>query len=39
MQDVRLLILREMREYTQWVDSAIDRKIAETARRETPPVR
>ena len=38
MRDVRLLVLREMREYTQWVDSAIDRKIAETARRETPAV-
>ena len=36
MKDVRLLVLREMREYTQWVDSAIDRKIAETARQETP---
>ncbi len=34
MRDVRLLILREMREYTQWVDSAIDRKIAETAKSE-----
>ncbi len=36
MRDVRLLVLREMREYTQWVDSAIDRKIAETARQTTP---
>jgi DNA-binding Lrp family transcriptional regulator len=32
MMDVRLLVLKEMREYTQWMDSAIDRKIVETAR-------
>ena len=31
MRDARLLLLKEMREYTQWMDSAIDRKIAETA--------
>jgi DNA-binding Lrp family transcriptional regulator len=34
MIDVKLLVLREIREYTQWMDSAIDRKIAETAKRE-----
>jgi DNA-binding Lrp family transcriptional regulator len=34
MKDVKLLILREIREYTQWVDTAIDRKIEETARSE-----
>ncbi len=28
--DAKLLILREIREFTQWLDSAIDRKIAET---------
>lgn len=32
MKDAKLLVLREMREYTQWVDSSIDRKIAETSR-------
>jgi Lrp/AsnC family transcriptional regulator for asnA, asnC and gidA len=32
MTDAKLLVLREIREYTQWVDFAIDRKIAETAR-------
>jgi len=32
MMDVKLLVLRETREYTQWMDSAIDKKIAETAR-------
>lgn len=32
IKDAKMLILREIREYTQWVDSAIDRKIAETAR-------
>ncbi len=31
MRDARLLLLREIREYTQWLDSAIDRKIAETS--------
>jgi len=36
MRDAKLLVLREIREYTQWVDSAIDRKIAETARTGTP---
>ena len=36
MLDVKLLVLREIREYTQWMDSAIDRKIAETAKREPP---
>lgn len=32
MRDVKLLVLREIREYTQWIDSAIDTKIAETSR-------
>ncbi len=36
MMDVKLLILKEMREYTQWIDSTIDRKIAETARQQEP---
>ncbi len=36
MKDAKLLILKEMREYTQWLDSAIDRKIAESARPEIP---
>jgi DNA-binding Lrp family transcriptional regulator len=35
MKDVKMLVLREIREYTQWVDAAIDAKIAETARRPT----
>jgi hypothetical protein len=34
MRDAKLLILKEMREYTQWVDSGIDRKIAETGKLE-----
>jgi DNA-binding Lrp family transcriptional regulator len=34
MKDVKLLILKEIREYTQWVDSAIDRKIDGTAHSE-----
>jgi DNA-binding Lrp family transcriptional regulator len=34
MKDVKLLILKEMREYTQWVDSAIDTQIAKTAKAE-----
>ncbi len=38
MRDAKLLVLREIREYTQWVDSAIDRKIAETARTAAPSV-
>lgn len=29
MKDAKLLILKEMLEYTQWLDSAIDRKIEE----------
>ena len=37
MNDAKLLVLREIREYTQWIDSAIDRKIAETARPGAPP--
>jgi DNA-binding Lrp family transcriptional regulator len=32
MRDVKLLVLKEIREYTQWVDSAIDRKIAEATK-------
>ncbi len=35
MRNVKMLILKEIREFSQWVDSAIDRKISETAR---PPV-
>ena len=35
MVDAKLLILREIREYTQWLDSAIDSMIAATA---GPPV-
>lgn len=35
MRNVKLLILKEIREFSQWVDSAIERKISETAR---PPV-
>lgn len=31
MRDAKLLVLKDIREYTQWVDSAIERKIAETA--------
>jgi DNA-binding Lrp family transcriptional regulator len=34
MRDAKLLILKEMREYTQRVDSGIDRKIAETGKLE-----
>lgn len=29
MRDAKLLILREITEYTQWIDSAIDRKLSE----------
>jgi DNA-binding Lrp family transcriptional regulator len=36
MMDVKLLVLKELREYTQWIDSAIDRKIVETAREQQP---
>jgi Lrp/AsnC family transcriptional regulator for asnA, asnC and gidA len=32
MKDVKLLVLREIREYTQWLDTAIEKKIAETSR-------
>jgi hypothetical protein len=32
MMYVKLLVLKEMKEYTQWIDSEIDRKIAETAK-------
>ena len=32
IQDAKLLILREITEYTQWIDSAIERKISEPAR-------
>ena len=35
MQDAKMMILREIREYTQWVDAAIDQKISETARPPT----
>lgn len=31
MNDVKLLVLKEIREYTQWIDSAIDRNIAATS--------
>ena len=34
MLNVKLLILKEMREYTQWIDSAIDRRVGESARQE-----
>jgi DNA-binding Lrp family transcriptional regulator len=34
MMNVKLLVLKEMREYTQWIDSALDRKIAETAKQQ-----
>ena len=34
MIDVKLLILREITEYTQWMDSAIDRKITEMTKAE-----
>jgi DNA-binding Lrp family transcriptional regulator len=34
MMDAKLLVLREIKEYTQWIDSAIDRKIAETTKVE-----
>ncbi len=39
MMNVKLLVLKERTEYTQWIDSAIDRKIAETSRQEpsSPP--
>jgi len=36
MKDARLLVLKEIREFTEWLDSAIDRKIAETAKVERP---
>lgn len=36
MKDAKMLVLREIREYTQWVDSAIDRKIAESAHAGAP---
>ena len=36
MKDARLLVLREVREYTQWIDSAIERKIASTDRTPAP---
>jgi Lrp/AsnC family transcriptional regulator, regulator for asnA, asnC and gidA len=32
MKDAKLLVLKEIREYTQWLDAAIERKIAETSR-------
>ncbi len=35
MRNVKMLLLKEIREFSQWIDSAIDRKISETAR---PPV-
>ncbi|HYK93770.1 MAG TPA: winged helix-turn-helix transcriptional regulator [Thermoplasmata archaeon] len=38
MKDVKLLVLREIREYTKWLDSAIDRKISETSRVAESPV-
>lgn len=36
MKDARILILKEIRENTHWMDSAIDRKIIETAKYEIP---
>jgi DNA-binding Lrp family transcriptional regulator len=38
MLNAKLLVLKEMKEYTQWIDSAIDRKIAETTKQEEPSV-
>jgi DNA-binding Lrp family transcriptional regulator len=38
IRDAKLLILKGITEYTQWLDSAIDRKIAETTRRDSAPV-
>ncbi len=32
VNDAKLLVLRDIREYTQWLDSAIERKITETSR-------
>ena len=34
MLNAKLLILKEIREYTQWIDSAIDRYVGETASQE-----
>ena len=34
IRDAKLFILREITEYTQWIDSAIDRKISEPAKAE-----
>jgi len=31
MKDAKLLVLREVREYTQWLDSAIEKMISETS--------
>lgn len=36
MHDARLLVLREIREFTQWVDAAIDRRISEPTRPGRP---
>ncbi len=38
MIDTKLLILKERTEYTRWIDSAIDRKIAETSTQREPSV-
>jgi DNA-binding Lrp family transcriptional regulator len=34
IRDAKLLILREITEYTQWIDSAIERKISQSVRAE-----
>ena len=34
MKNVRLLVLKEVREYTEWLDSAIEKKIRETSEPE-----
>lgn len=35
IRDAKLLILREITEFTQWIDSAVERKISESARADT----
>lgn len=36
MRDAKLLVLREIVEYTQWLDTAIDQRIAESSRIPKP---
>jgi DNA-binding Lrp family transcriptional regulator len=38
MMDAKLLVLREIREYTQWLDTAIEKKISETSGARKPAV-